>query len=75
MPPPPPDVRVRLAGPEDIAAIAALRARWTGAQADKAFEQRVVAWLEAEGSRRLVWIATLGAESRRHGQASSVAPG
>jgi GNAT superfamily N-acetyltransferase len=62
MPPPPPDVRVRLAGPEDIAAIAALRAQWTGAQADKTFEQRVVAWLEAEGSRRLVWIATLGAD-------------
>jgi GNAT superfamily N-acetyltransferase len=61
-PPPPPDVRVRLAGADDIAAIAALRAQWTGADSDSAFQQRFVEWLEGEGDRRLVWLATLAAE-------------
>jgi GNAT superfamily N-acetyltransferase len=61
-PPPPPDVRVHLAGADDITAIAALRAQWTGAEADGAFQQRVVEWLEGEGHRRLVWLATLAAE-------------
>jgi len=61
-PPSPPDVRVRLAGADDITAIAALRAQWTGAEADSAFRQRVVEWLEAEGGRRLVWLATLSGE-------------
>jgi GNAT superfamily N-acetyltransferase len=58
MSPPPLDIRVRLAGADDIAAIAALRAQWTGAEADPAFRERVVAWLAAEGDRRLVWLAS-----------------
>jgi GNAT superfamily N-acetyltransferase len=57
-----PDLVVRLAGASDIGGIAALRAQWTGAESDPAFQQRVVEWLAAEGDRRLVWLATLGAE-------------
>ena len=61
-PPLPPGIRVRLAGADDIAAIAALRARWTGAESDAVFRQRVSDWLAAEGDRRLVWLAALGGE-------------
>jgi GNAT superfamily N-acetyltransferase len=56
------EIRVRLTGPADIPAIAALRAQWTGASSDTRFEGHVRAWLEAEGDRRLVWLATLGNE-------------
>jgi GNAT superfamily N-acetyltransferase len=55
-------IGVRLTGPADIREIAALRAQWTGATADPHFESHVRAWLEAEGDRRLVWLATLGDE-------------
>ena len=54
------EIRVRLTGPADTPAIAALRAQWTGATADAHFESHVRAWLDAEGDRRLVWLATLG---------------
>jgi GNAT superfamily N-acetyltransferase len=54
------DIGVRLAGPEDIAKVAALRAQWTGAISDPEFERRVRDWLVAEGQRRLVWLASLG---------------
>lgn len=56
------DLRVRLTGPADIAAIASLRAQWTGAAADGAFEARVRDWLAAEGDRRLVWLASVDGE-------------
>jgi GNAT superfamily N-acetyltransferase len=56
------EIRVRLTGAADIPAIAALRAQWTGATSDPEFERRVRAWLEAEGERRLVWLATRGDE-------------
>jgi GNAT superfamily N-acetyltransferase len=39
-----------------------LRAQWTGGASDPAFQEHVRAWLVAEGDRRLVWIATLGAD-------------
>jgi GNAT superfamily N-acetyltransferase len=56
------EIRVRLTGPADIPAIAALRAQWTGAVSDRVFEQHVAAWIAAEGDRRLIWIASLGDE-------------
>jgi GNAT superfamily N-acetyltransferase len=56
------EIRVRLTGPADIPAIAALRARWTGAVSDPEFEQHVAAWVVAEGHRRLIWLASLGDE-------------
>jgi GNAT superfamily N-acetyltransferase len=55
-----PDVVVRVAGADDIGAIASLRALWTaGAAADPGFERRMAAWLAAEGDRRTTWLATL----------------
>ena len=56
------DLRVRLTDPSDIPAIAALRARWTGAASDQEFEAHVAGWLDAEGDRRLVWLAALDEE-------------
>jgi GNAT superfamily N-acetyltransferase len=56
------ELRVRLTGPADIPTIAALRAQWTGAVSDAAFEDHVSAWIAAEGDRRLIWLAWLGAE-------------
>jgi GNAT superfamily N-acetyltransferase len=53
------EIHVRLTGPDDISAIAALRAQWTGATSDATFERHVAGWLEAEGDRRLVFLATL----------------
>jgi hypothetical protein len=46
------DIGVRLAGPEDIAKVAALRAQWTGAISDPEFERRVRDWLVAEADTR-----------------------
>jgi GNAT superfamily N-acetyltransferase len=56
------EIRVRLTGPADIPALAALRAQWTGAVSDRDFEQHVAAWIAAEGDRRLIWIASLDGE-------------
>jgi GNAT superfamily N-acetyltransferase len=56
------EIRVRLTGPADVRAIAALRAKWTGADSDREFEQHVAAWIAAEGDRRLIWIASLDGE-------------
>jgi GNAT superfamily N-acetyltransferase len=53
------DIHVRLTDPQDIPAIAVLRAQWTGASSDARFERRVREWLAAEGERRLVFLATL----------------
>ena len=54
------EIHVRLTGPDDIPAIAALRAQWTGAASDATFERHVAGWVAAEGDRRLVFLATLG---------------
>ena len=56
------EIRVRLTADDDVPTIAALRARWTGARSDPAFEARVRAWVAAEGRRRLIWLASLGDE-------------
>jgi GNAT superfamily N-acetyltransferase len=56
-----PDVVVRVAGDDDLAVIAALRAQWTpGAEPEDDFEEELAAWLAAEGDRRTVWLAFLG---------------
>jgi GNAT superfamily N-acetyltransferase len=54
-----PGVLVRVAGPDDVGALAALRAEWI-ARDDPDFERRMAAWLAAEGDRRTTWLATLG---------------
>jgi GNAT superfamily N-acetyltransferase len=57
----PPDLAVRVAGADDIGTVAALRALWSaGAAADEAFEERMAAWVAAEGERRTTWLAALG---------------
>jgi GNAT superfamily N-acetyltransferase len=56
-------VNVRVAGAADVAALAALRARWSaGMDADTGFEQRMAAWLADEGNRRTTWLATVADE-------------
>jgi GNAT superfamily N-acetyltransferase len=52
-----PVIAVRVAGPDDVAAIAALRTLWSAAGED-GFEARMAAWLAAEGDRRTTWLAT-----------------
>jgi GNAT superfamily N-acetyltransferase len=54
------DVVVRVAGADDVAAIAGLRSLWsTGARSDADFERRMDDWLALEGARRTVWLAAL----------------
>ena len=51
---------VRVAGADDTAAIAMLRALWSaGASPDAEFERRMAGWLATEGERRTTWLATL----------------
>jgi GNAT superfamily N-acetyltransferase len=57
---PEPVVRVVRPGPEDAAALAGLRARWTAdAEADASLVRRMAEWLELEGPRRTVWLVEL----------------
>jgi GNAT superfamily N-acetyltransferase len=49
---------IRVAGPEDIAAIARLRATWSQAS-EHGFEARMASWLEADGERRSTWLAVV----------------
>jgi GNAT superfamily N-acetyltransferase len=49
---------VRVAGPEDLAAVATLRALDEGTASDPAFERRLEAWFAAEGDRRTTFLAT-----------------
>ena len=53
-------VIVRIAGPEDAAAIASLRTAWTGV-GETGFERRLAAWLDDEGERRTVWLGEVDA--------------
>jgi GNAT superfamily N-acetyltransferase len=56
--------RVRVAGLDDIAAIAELRAHWApGGRPEAGFEAQLADWLAAEGDRRTVWLAFLGEEA------------
>jgi GNAT superfamily N-acetyltransferase len=51
---------IRVAEASDVEAIAALRALWSDAPAaDPEFEDRMSAWLAADGERRTVWLAVL----------------
>ena len=60
---------IRIAGPADVAALAALRRAWTaeddgpGADeggADEGFEARFGDWFERESARRVFWLAEAG---------------
>jgi GNAT superfamily N-acetyltransferase len=51
---------VRIAGAEDVPALALLRALWTGLpEADPEFERRMAQWLQDDAERRTTWLATL----------------
>lgn len=52
---------VRIAGPDDVAALARLRQRWDGRE-EPGFQRRMAKWLAAEGARRTTWLAIDGAE-------------
>jgi GNAT superfamily N-acetyltransferase len=55
------DVLVHVASARDTAAIAELRALWTGGGAPgPVFARDVAEWLEEEGDRRTVWLAEHG---------------
>lgn len=54
-------VTVRLAGEHDVAALAALRALWSG-QDEPGFARRMAEWLDSEGARRTTWLAEQGGE-------------
>jgi GNAT superfamily N-acetyltransferase len=58
----PDDLRVRVATPGDLGAVA--RLRWgPRARAERGFEQRIAAWLADEGDRRTIWLAELSGEA------------
>ena len=48
---------VRVAGPEDVTAVAELRALASGATTDPEFERGLADWLAAEGDRRTTFLA------------------
>jgi GNAT superfamily N-acetyltransferase len=50
-------VSIRVAGPADARALAALRAVWSGGD-EPEFAARMAAWLTSEGDRRTTWLAT-----------------
>lgn len=51
-------IDLRVAGAADAGALAALRALWHPGD-DGDLEQRMAAWLAADGDRRTTWLATL----------------
>jgi GNAT superfamily N-acetyltransferase len=51
-------IEVRVAGAEDLPAVAALRAHDSGTTSDPAFERRLGDWLAGEGDRRTTFLAT-----------------
>jgi len=57
---------IRLAGPQDAPALAALRRAWTAEQHgpvdDPGFEARFLDWYERESARRFAWLAEVGGE-------------
>lgn len=63
LPTPPAHVVLRVAGQEDVAAIARLRVEWSdGHNDDPAFDQRLADWIASEGDRRTIWLATVGTQ-------------
>jgi hypothetical protein len=55
---------VRVTGDSDVAALAALRARWAGGT-EEGLEARLRAWLAADGERRTTWLAMTASAERR----------
>jgi GNAT superfamily N-acetyltransferase len=57
---------IRIAGPADGPAIAALRQTWTaedhGDVADEGFQARFLDWYERESARRISWLGELSGE-------------
>jgi hypothetical protein len=68
------DAHVRLTGPDDIPALAALRAQSTGAASDPRFEAQFAEWLSAEGDRRLVFLGEGATLTTVDGQLLDVLP-
>ena len=61
------NVTVRVAGPQDLDAVATLRSLWDDAAAEHpddvhGFADRFARWLATEGDRRTIWIAAAGTE-------------
>src|ERR1700761_5172886 len=60
------DPVVRLAGPADLPAPAALRRAWTeedhGPAPDEGFAARFADWYERESGRRLTWLAEVAGD-------------
>ena len=58
---------IRLAGPDDLTALADLRRRWTterqGPSADPDFAHRFSDWFTAEARRRRFWLAEVDQEA------------
>jgi GNAT superfamily N-acetyltransferase len=50
-------VVIRIAGEADIAALAELRAGWAATEPEPGFQERMAAWMAAEGDRRTTWLA------------------
>jgi GNAT superfamily N-acetyltransferase len=60
-----PAALIRMAGPDDAAALAALRRAWTEERAgaplaDEGFGARFLDWYAAESGRRVTWLAESG---------------
>lgn len=56
------DVEIKVAGHEEVSALAALRTAWAAEKRssdDRAFDTNFRHWYEAEASRRVFWLATL----------------
>jgi GNAT superfamily N-acetyltransferase len=57
---------IRIAGPADTPALAALRRAWTAEQSgpadDEGFEARFRDWYERESARRVTWLAEVSGE-------------
>jgi GNAT superfamily N-acetyltransferase len=52
-------LHVRVAGADDAGALASLRAEWSEGE-EPGFDERMAAWLQAEGDRRTTWLAVAG---------------
>ncbi|HEV7204851.1 MAG TPA: GNAT family N-acetyltransferase [Jatrophihabitans sp.] len=53
---------IRRAGPDDVPALARLRAAWTDEVADPEFEAEFARWWDAEAGRRAIWLAEVDGE-------------
>ncbi len=53
------DLVIRTADDRDVEALTTLRSLWSPGADELDFEQRMAAWLAAEGERRTIWLAAL----------------